>query len=300
MNLRSVDLNLLTVFDAIMSEQNLSRAAKKIGMSQPAISNALSRLRVTMKDELFINTGRGVRPTPQALELSGPIRGALEKIANTLSQTQGFDYTTSTRKFIISSADYGVVVILPHLLEKLNQLGASITIEIQQHNNDSLQDKMSFGTVDFALEYDPVQRPNLKHKAILPEGACCIVSKNHPVITDELTLEHYCRAKHLATNESSVFDQHLMKHDIQRNIVMRVPNYFNIPYIIPSTELICTLPRQLAQEFAERFDLNLFPAPIPDWNVSIFLLWYHNQHHDPGHKWLRELIVSICEEIGSS
>lgn len=297
MNLRSVDLNLLTVFDAIMTEQNLSRAAKKIGMSQPAMSNALARLRVTMKDDLFINTGRGVRPTPQAIELAEPIHGVLEKIVNTLNQTQGFDYTASNRKFTLSSADYGVVVILPYLINRLNEIGASVSIDIQQHNRDTLKDKMNFGTVDFSLEYDPVYDSDLEQKAVLPEGASCIVSKNHPHITDELTLEDYCNAKHLATSQTTLFDKHLMKYDIRRDVVMRVPNYFNIPYIIPYTELISTLPHRLAEKFAKQFDLNVFPSPIPDWHQPIFLLWHNNQTHDPGHKWLREVITDVCNDI---
>jgi DNA-binding transcriptional LysR family regulator len=287
----------LTVFNAIMAEQNLSRAAEKIGMSQPAMSNALARLRITMKDELFINTGRGVRPTPQAIELAEPIRGALETIANTLSQTQGFDCTSSSRKFVLSSADYGVAVVFPALIERLNEMGARVSIDIQQHNSDSLQEKMNYGTVDLALEYDPIPGSDLEHKAVLPEGACCIVRKNHPFITEELTLESYCKAKHIATNQTSLFDKHLMKHDIRRDIVMRVPNYFNIPHIVPSTDLVSTLPKRLAEKFAEQFELNIFPAPIPDWDVSIFLLWHSNQSHDPGHKWLRSVIIDLCDHI---
>jgi DNA-binding transcriptional LysR family regulator len=297
MNLRSVDLNLLTVFDAIMVEQNLSRAAEKIGMSQPAISNALARLRITMKDELFINTGRGVRPTPKALELAEPIRGALEKIANTLSQTQGFDPTSSSRKFVLSSADYGVAVIFPTLINRLNEMGATVLIDIQQHSSDFLKEKMNFGTVDIALDYDPVPGSDLEHRAVLPEGACCLVRKNHPFITDSMTLKHYCKAKHIATNQTSLFDKHLMKHNIQRDIAMRVPNYFNIPHIVPNTDLVSTLPQRLAEKFAKQFDLKIFPAPIPDWNVSIFLLWHKNQNHDPGHKWLRDIVIDACKHL---
>ncbi|NIB40426.1 LysR family transcriptional regulator [Pseudomaricurvus alkylphenolicus] len=298
MNLRSVDLNLLTIFDAIMTERKLSAAADKIGMSQPAMSAALGRLRITLKDELFLRTGSGVRPTPRALELERPIREILDKISDTIAQTQEFDPTKSDRIFTLASIDYGGIAVVPSLLQKLADLQTSVRVNIWPQYEEDLKDLMHFGSVDFALDNIPILEDDYHVETVRQEPGYCLVRKDHPDIRDELTLDQFLAAEHVVlypkTNRISLLDQHLLSTGLRRRHGMKVPSFFNMPYIVQKTNMICALPEPVARHFAELFDLALYPAPVEDWKAPLYLMWHNSLHGEPGHRWLREMIIELC------
>ncbi|WP_170150145.1 LysR family transcriptional regulator [Parahaliea mediterranea] len=300
MNLRSIDLNLLTVFHAVITEGNISRAAEKIGMSQPATSAALSRLRLILKDELFIRTGRGVRPTPRAQELEKPVRQILEMIRNTLTQPEEFDYTASNRSFTIASMDYGGVLIAPRLMYYLQQLGSPVTINIHSSNDARLIDKMRFGTVDFNIDYMQMVEEDFHNAHVITETASCLVRKAHPIIRDELTLDQYLDAQQVVVypygQRVSVMEEFLTAMDVRRHRTMVVPSFLNYPYIVSSTDLICTLPSRVGRIYAAQYDLNLFPLPVPGFKVDYYLMWYAGLEYDPAHRWMQEILLNLCRQ----
>ena len=300
MNLRSLDLNLLTIFDAIITEQNLSRAADKIGMSQPAMSAALGRLRVTMKDELFLRTGRGVKPTPRALELQRPVRHILDMISATLSQTLHFDPDTSQRVFTLASIDYGGIAVIPQLLQHLQQAHSTVKVNIWPQYETDLKDQMHFGNVDFAIDNIPITDNEFHIEMLRQERAFCLVRKGHPVIRDTLSLAQFLEAEHVVLypqgDRVSQLDEYLIANGMRRRYGIKVPSFFNMPYIVQSSDLICGLPERMALHFARLFDLKALPAPVPEWVANYYLMWHRSQEEDPGHKWLREIIIALCRE----
>ena len=300
MNLRSIDLNLLTIFDAIIAEKNLSRAAEKIGMTQPAMSAALGRLRITMKDELFLRTGRGLTPTPRARELQQPIRDILDRINSTLSQTQRFDPKTSERVFILASIDYGGIAVIPRLLQHLQQIESTVKTNIWPQYETDLVEQMHFGKVDFAIDNIPITDNEFHIEMLCQERAFCLVRKGHPKICDTLDLEQFLEAKHVVLyphgDRVSQLDEYLISKGLRREYGIKVPSFFNMPYIVQSTDLICGLPERMALHFAELFGLKAMPAPVGDWLASYYLMWHRGLEEDPGHKWLREIIIKLCRE----
>lgn len=298
MNLRSIDLNLLTIFDAIMTEGKMSAAAEKIGMSQPAMSAAVSRLRITLKDELFIRTGSGIKPTPRALELERPIREVLDKISDTISQTLAFDPQKSDRLFTLASIDYGGIAIVPPLLKQLAEINATVRLNVWPQYEEDLKDLMHFGTVDFALDNIPILEDDFHVETVRQEPGYCLVRKQHPRIQGSLNLEQFLENEHVVlypkSNRISLLDQHLLSNGLRRKHGMKVPSFFNMPYIVQQTDMICALPEKVARHFAQQFDLALYPAPVENWTAPVYLMWHNSLHGDPGHRWLREIIIELC------
>lgn len=304
MNLRSIDLNLLPVFDAVISEQNLSRAADKVCMSQPAISNAVKRLRLTLDDELFVSTGRGVRPTPKALELREPIRQALEIITSAFDQNQPFDFLSSNRQFVIASTDYVGLIILPEILSEINSLNSSVTVNTAPYEDETLMDDFQFGKIDFAVELNPNLDSKVISKELFQEHAVCIARKGHPKIDDALTVDDYCHLEHVCTTsnkkQTAFFENHLRQHGVVRNLRYSVPNYFNVPEVVCSTEALATVPSRLANKFSEMYELDVYSLPFPTLKTSIYLSWHSNRKADTGSQWLKNLIMDNFYEGGPS
>lgn len=299
MNLRSVDLNLLTIFDAVITEQNLSRAAAHIGMSQPAISAALARLRLVLKDELFVRTGRGVRPTPKALELQQPIRDILNQISATLAPSHLFDPSTTQKTFCIASIDYGGITVIPALLEHLQALGSSARINVWPQYEVDLREKMRFGQVDFVIDNTPITDSDFSSIVLNKEKPWCLVRRGHPDIHKTLSLQQFLRAGHIVLypqgDRVSQLDEYLIQQDIRRNHAMKVPSFFNMPYLVQTSDLICCLPERVAHHFAALHDLAILPVPLPDWVAHYYLMWHTRTNQEPAHQWLRDIIITLCK-----
>lgn len=299
MNLRSVDLNLLTIFDAIMAERKMSAAADKIGMSQPAMSAAVSRLRITLKDELFIRTGSGVKPTPRALELERPIRQILDMVSDTISQSVAFKPDKSDRVFTVASVDYGGIAVVPQLIKHLKAINSNVRVNIWPQYEADLKDLMHFGSVDFALDNIPILEDDFHIETVRKEPGFCLARKDHPSIQENLDLEQFLDTEHVVlypkNDRISLMDQHLLANGLRRRHGMKVPSFFNMPYIVKESDMICTLPEKVARHFASLFDLNIFPAPVEDWSAPVYLMWHSSLHGDPGHQWLRKIIVELCQ-----
>jgi DNA-binding transcriptional LysR family regulator len=296
-NLRSVDLNLLTIFDAIYTEQNLSRAAEHIGMSQPAMSAALGRLRVEFKDELFVRTGRGVKPTPRAIELSHPVRDVLDRIIATLSQVRSFDPETSQRLFTIASTDYGGTSVIPKLLEYMQRTQCAVRVNVWPQYESGLKDLMHFGSVDFAIDSTPITDTDFHNEILAREPVWCLVRADHPVIGNTLTIEQYLEAEHIAVypqgGRASQLDEYLIERGMRRNHSIRVPSFFNMPYIVKSTDAICSLPETTARHFAKVHALRALRIPSVDWVATYYLMWHSSMAQNPAHQWLRNILVAL-------
>lgn len=300
MNLRSIDLNLLTIFDAIVSEGNLTHAADRIGMSQPAISAALGRLRITLNDELFISTGRGVKPTQRALQLQEPVRFILDEIRSALSVAYDFDPKTSDRQFSINSIDYGGVVVIPRLLRYLQGIDSSITINVSPDSMEDSQGVIDLGSADLAISSNPVVAPDFECRVLRHERPYCLVHKQHPEIAGSINVEQFEEAKHVLLYSNSsrglVLDAHLLELGVRRVCGSRVPSFFNMPYMVTNSDMICTMPRQMAEDFAQQFGLQAFAAPFENWSAIYYLIWHGSLEDDSGHRWLRDTIFQLCPD----
>lgn len=297
MNLRAVDLNLLTVFDAVITEGNMSRAAHKIGMSQPAMSLAISRFRHLARDELFKSTGRGVKPTPRALQLAGPVRRALDLVSGALEQSTEFDLSHSARTFNLVLADYGEVVLLPRLMELLGELNSPIRINTIAAPGLDVAREMRYGNVDLSTWIAPIDDKDFTSQQMGTLTEVCLVRRDHPQVKDKLTMEQYAALRHLVLDlpgnqGPSYIDRELWTHGLKREYSMSVHTYFVAPRILSTTDMVCSMPLQLARNFAEVHPLKIVPSPVKR-HLPAFISWHSSMENDPGHRWLRDYLIEL-------
>ncbi|MDE2478726.1 MAG: LysR family transcriptional regulator, partial [Betaproteobacteria bacterium] len=198
MNLRSIDLNLLVIFDTIYTERNISKAAQKLALSQPAVSNALARLRERLEDPLFIRTTHTMVPTARAKTLAQPIREALSLIEGGLRTGDEFDYAQSQRRFVIAVEDYGETVILPGFLDWLANVAPKVSVKIRPEPGSHLSSEMKDGQVDLALDYFMQRDPVFHSTCVMTDGLLSLSRREHRQLGDPLSLEQYLEVHHIA------------------------------------------------------------------------------------------------------
>lgn len=301
MNISDLDLNLLTVFDAIYTERSITRAADKLGMSQPAVSNALGRLRETIGDPLFIRAGRGVAPTARAQQLAPPLRRALDMIQHTLSEQWLFDFASAEHHFRIAMSDYGDAVILPKLLDWLNRAAPGVSLSVVPVSELELPTEMRAGHVDLAVGNLGFLQPHMRSARLLDETFVAVVRPDHPRIRDHLTLRQYAATPHVHIMHPSrgdpLVDRELAAQGLERRIAVRVSSFLAVPAIVAESDLIATLPLRLARSFADSMGLRLLEPPLTLGSVSINQYWHPRTDRDPANTWLREAVRTIAERI---
>ena len=300
MNLRSVDLNLLTVFDAVITEGNITRAAEKIGMSQPAMSIAISRFRHIAKDELFERTGRGVRPTPRALELAGPVSRALAIVSDALEHGADFEISRSDRAFNVVFSGVGEIVMLPKLMQQLELAGSRIRINTRNVTHSNIEKEMHYGNVDLYLWLVPIESNDISCTQIGTTREVCLVRKDHPKVKKSLTVEQYAALRHIVFHMPgeygpSINDRELWRMGLKREHGMSIHSYFDAPRVITYTDMVCSMPSILGSHFARVHDLKVVPSPLGT-DFPVFLIWPRNLDNDKGHQWLRETLIDIFKQ----
>jgi DNA-binding transcriptional LysR family regulator len=298
MNLRSVDLNLLTVFDAVIREGNLTRAAANVGMSQPAMSDAVARLRHLLKDDLFIRTGHGVRPTPRAQEYAAPIRRILDLVMMTLSEAKSFDHLTSHRRFNLVLREYGELVLLPPLMQWLDGMGSGVSINACAVPHKQIAEALRSGTVDIYLTTEPPKQSGYTVAHVVTEHLVAVVRRDHPTAKNGMTLDQYLALNHVILDWPDIptphVDQALLDRGLERRkCKMNVHSLFDMPRVVASTNMICSLPSKMAQSFADAHKLKLFPLPLEDVSIPLYLCWHQRFDADPGHSWMRNALTSL-------
>lgn len=301
MNLRSLDLNLLLVFDAIYAERSISKAALKLNLSQPAVSNALARLRERLQDPLFERNSQGMSPTPRAKVLKEPIHQALDLLERGLRSDNKFDYASSEREFVIAVEDYGETVILPRLVDWLANAAPGIRIVIRPEPSAMLTQDMRDGIVDLALDYFALSNSGFNNKCVLTETLVTLTRQDHPDIADRLTLESYLEQRHVVITPrgrtSAMIDLALSKRGLKRKISVTVPHFLSMPTIVQSSNMVCTLPRRMAYKYADHFRLKTHAVPVNTPEFPVFLIWHDSFDSDPGHQWLRNHLIGLCQSL---
>lgn len=301
MNLRSLDLNLLVIFDAVYDERSISKAAVKLNLSQPAVSNALGRLRERLQDPLFERNPQGMSPTPRARELVEPIRHALDTLERGLRSNDDFEFRHSEREFVIAVEDYGETVILPRFVDWLAGAAPHIRIRIRPEPSLLLQGAMRDGEVDLAVDYFALQQSGYKSKCVLTETLICLYRRDHPSIGDQLTLDTYLALRHVALTPRSssmpMIDLALAKRGLKREISTSVPHFQSMPLMIQASDMVCTLPQRMANLYADNFHLEARPVPIRTPVFPVYLIWHDSLDSDAGHRWFRNHLIDFCRRL---
>lgn len=295
-----IDLNLLHIFEAVMMELNVSRAAERLNMTQPAVSHALRRLRRITNDELFLKVPSGVSPTPKALELWGPIREGLVHIRLALSPPS-FEPSSSMQTFTLAMADYSVALFLPKLLPILAHSAPNINIRIVPNTNINAAKLLEQSEIDLAMGRFYRSTVRLRVQEIIGDRYICIMRKDHPLAHKRLTLKQYIKADHLLvtlTGEATgLVDKQLREMDLSRRIALTVNQFTLVPELIAGSDLISAIPLRMVERNPFRTDLHITELPLKIAPAFLQMMWHERSQVDPAHEWLRSQLFEIVQDL---
>jgi DNA-binding transcriptional LysR family regulator len=305
-NLRSVDLNLLVVFDALMAERNVTRAAERNGLSQPAVSKALNRLRFLFDDPLFVRRDRAMEPTARARDLAGPIHGALADISRTLTVPAAFEPSAAKATIKIATIDLYHTKLLPSLVQHLRQHAPGVDLQVRANDCSRLHEQLAAGEIDIAFAPLGTKNAELCAEPLWNDRLVTLVGKDNP-LREPMSIESYAAAAHLVDAghvqvspdgvATSVVDAILTARGLRRRIALVLPNSAGIPFVVAATDLIATLPNRIVKGLLPMSNVRMLTPPLPDVEVSPHMFWHRRTHADPLQVWLRAVIREIAAGI---
>lgn len=296
MKLHELDLNLLLVFDRLAQDGRVSRVAESLGLSQPAVSNALRRLRDALGDELFVRTPAGMAPTPYAQQLAAPVAAALQGLQGALHVQASFDPARSERCFNLAMTDVGEIYFLPVLMDALAREAPGITLRCLPVADTTLREQMAAGRVDLALGSLPQLQGGFFQQALFRQRYVALMRAGHPLAgSTALSAARYRQAEHVrvvsAGTAHGQVDDALQRLGVVRRVQLTVPHYVALGQVLASTGLVATVPERLAERLAGPHGLVSRPLGLKLPTSTIAQLWHAHLHRDPGHQWLRNLVA---------
>lgn len=302
---RQVDLNLLDLFDAVFRIRNLTEAGQALGLSQPAMSHSLARLREMYGDPLFVRSRQGLQPTPFAEQLAGPVATALQIVRGTLEKAS-FDPLTTQRTFHIAMSDIGEQFLLPILVKVLEASAPKVKIETRDKNPNTLADGLATGDLDLAIGFFSGATTGIYQKFLFSDEYVCVVRQAHPLVSSSsMPLATFKQLGHIladlpgAAHTGSIIKV-LKSPSIDANIVLKVNHFLSVAPLIANTDLVATVPRNLANTFVKSWKLRIVEPPIEFPTFDVTQYWHERYDREPGNVWLRQVFESICRGFDST
>ncbi|RFP16840.1 LysR family transcriptional regulator [Duganella sp. BJB488] len=304
MDLHGIDLNLLVAFDALICERNVTRAGVRIGRTQPAMSAALARLRLLLKDDLFVRSASGLQPTPRALELAAPLGEALASIQRTLAFTQAFEPSRAAVRFTLALSDHPAVVMLPALLARLAHKAPGVTLRIKSFSarEDALA-LLDAGEADAAVGVPGGSTPRIPTLPLFEERFVCVARKGHPLADKKLTLKRFLDCRHLLVSPEGDgvghVDVKLAQLRRRRQVAVTLPQMYAAPAVVAGGDLLATLMEGVVRASGMARALAVLPLP-PELDlepVPFVLHWHRRNDAHPAQRWLRDQVALVCREL---
>ncbi|MGH8746813.1 MAG: LysR family transcriptional regulator [Burkholderiales bacterium] len=296
-NVADLDLNLLRALDAVLRERSVTAAAARLGLTQPAVSNALARLRAAFGDALFVRTPSGMAPTPFARELDDPVRQALVLIETALARGGGFDPASSKRAFRFYMSDLGEISFLPALVERVRARAPGVCLEALGLPLEAIDEGLANGTLDLAVGFLPGLGAPVRRRRLFSDPYVCLMRRDHPRIGARLTRKLFEDASHALVSSAGsghrVIEEALERNGLTRRIALRVPHFTVVPMALERSDLLLTLPRRVARVFEESGRFKSLPPPVAIPAADVGVHWHERFERDPGNRWLRELLVEL-------
>lgn len=294
MELSDIDLNQLVLFQQLMVERRVSKVAENLGLTQPAVSNTLAKLRRQFGDDLFVRTPTGMMPTPFAEQLAEPLGYALGMIHSGLNPHSRFDPAKVKRSFTIAMTDIGEIVFLPELVERLRLEAPGVVLSTVRTTATKLRDDMEAGKVDLAIGPLPQLKSGFFQRRLFRQRYVCLFRKGHALDGKRLLLADFQHAEHLVivsagTGHGQV-DDLIRRSGVQRKVRLTVPHFVSVGHILRRSEMVATVTERLAQALAQPFELCFQPHPMDLPEVAINVFWHGLVHRSPAHQWLRGIV----------
>lgn len=297
MELTDIDLNQLVLFQQLMVERRVSKVADNLGLTQPAVSNTLAKLRRQFGDALFVRTPTGMMPTPFAEQLAEPIGYALGMIHSGLNQNTRFEPASVKRSVTIAMTDIGEIVFLPALVQRLRQEAPGISLSTVRTTATSLRDDMEAGKVDLAVGPLPQLKAGFFQRRLFRQRYVCLFRKGHELDRKRLTIADFKAAEHLVivsagTGHGKV-DELIRRAGVERATRLTVPHFVSVGHILQRTDMLATVTHRLAESLAEPFNLTFRNHPVDLPEVAINVFWHAKVHRSPAHQWLRGIVFEL-------
>ncbi|MBB3178207.1 LysR family transcriptional regulator [Variovorax sp. Sphag1AA] len=300
MDIRAVDLNLLPVLDALLRHRSVTLAARELNMSQSALSTALRRLRELLGDELFVRTGRGLRPTSRASALSEPVAEILERVRDRILQSSTFDPRTAKSEFRIAHSDVGAYVLWPRVVRAVRTAAPRVRLVLKTLTQSEIGPALAEGQVDLAIGSYPDLPDSLFQQRLFDRVYVALVADGHPLARKTLTLRSFAATPQIVVRgPSGVQDRieaYLASHGLVRGECVELPSYLMIPPLLEAGDFLAVVPGQLADAFSRHGSLVTLALPVPVPASVIRMHWHRRFSEDAGSKWLRDL---IAQEFGA-
>lgn len=306
MNFSALDLNLLRVFDAMMGELSTTRAARRIGLSQPAVSTALSRLRRVTADDLFVRDGKKMVPTALALSMRDPVRVALKQLEGVFSEIVAFDPASSDRTFTLLGSDYFSTMLMPELAKVVHPEAPNVTLRMLDASQIEAAERLSDGAADFAIHRE-MEMPGWIASTKLFQGRLvCVAAKGNPILAahgikagDRIPAEIFCRMPQalLSVDGSTIgtMDAALKKNGLKRQIAMTVPHFHAVALAVSTSDLLASLPFVFARQVSQYISIDLYQPPFESPTLDVMLYWHRSREREQANVWLRNHVVRLLD-----
>lgn len=299
---RSMDLNLLAYFDALISEGQVSRAAERVNLSQPAMSLALKRLREAFDDPLLVRTPSGMVPTSRARELIGPVREILRQSHELLKQREQFDPAKATGPFTLMSTDFVSLTLMPPLVRRLQEVAPQAQLIARSANPEQLKHWFDTGQVDIGVGYCVNPPGELRIRPAFDEQLVCVAREGHPLIQGHITLEQFIATPHVQIRPGDMryavlLERALSQRGVQARIGVIVYDFVVAPEVVASSDMIAVVPERMARKYARSARLQVLPLPVEVPPLTFSMIWHERTHREPVYQWLREIVLDICSTL---
>jgi DNA-binding transcriptional LysR family regulator len=299
MNWRAFDLNLLVVFDGVMQERSVTRAGKRLAMSQPALSHALNRLRYLLKDQLFIRTPKGMVPTPRAEQLAPPLRQALTEMQRAL-EPETFVAAQANRRFSIAINNYAAIVLAAPLVAAVSEAAPLVQLDLRPSGTLDVVDLLDSGELDVAIGTFENVGERFQSAALLEDRFVAVMRRGHPAGRGTLSAGAFATLGHVAISSSGddtgFIDRSLATRGAKRRVALRLP-YLSAGPVLAKSDMVATLSRRVAEAMIRESTLQLRELPFTSPTVRTSMLWHRRLDGYPAHRWLRDLIASVSRGL---
>ena len=298
MDYRRFDLNLLIVLNVLLEERGVSATARRLGISQPNVSFALSKLRAQFANDLLVRTGNSMQPTMLGEALRDPLRRMLGLLEGEIMAERLFDPLVSDRRFVLSLSDIGELVFLPKLMTELSRRAPQITLESRLLRPGQLRHAMADGDVDLALGFFPdIEGNNFLTQKLFDHPFTCIARAGHPEAKAGWSLDTFLGLGHIVVSQTGrsqeLFEESLAMRGLSRRVQLKSPHFMSVPLLIAGSDLISTVPAAVGEIFATMAQLRLIDPPLPTPRIDIQQFWHRRVHDDPAVTWLRRLVSEM-------
>jgi DNA-binding transcriptional LysR family regulator len=301
MDSRKLDLNLLVTFESLLAERNVSRAAARLGLSQPAVSAQLARLRDVFGDRLFVPVQRGIVPTARALELEAPLRAALDEVRGVVSSGRSFDPARAELTVKIAASDYVQLAVLGPFAVALRSRAPGVRVAAMPLDVRALAKQAEVGDVDLAIMMPSTAPPTLRHRHLLDETYVCVLRRRHPQVSGRLTLQSFLALEHVIVSPRGAgfwgpADEALAALGYRRHIVLSVSSFLVVPQVVSRSNLAALIPQRIADDFGRV--LQVHEAPIEVEGFSLSMIWHERTHAHAAHRWIRDALIDWAQPPG--